>query len=109
MDTELVRIIRSFSNNNDLVNSIYYLLTANVLTNNERKLCNKILDQIELLNTFDLNNIINEIDSDFEINNIGCNYESNELIDKINEFIGGRKQVLKEVMRKIAYQNIVLL
>lgn len=107
MDTELVRIIKSYSNNNDLVNSIYYLLTANVLTNNERKLCNMILDQIELLNTFDLNNIINEIDSDFEINNIGCNYESNELIDKINEFIGGRKQVLKEVMRKIAYQNIV--
>lgn len=107
MDTELVRIIKSYSNNNDLVNSIYYLLTANVLTNNERKLCNKILDQIELLNTFDLNNIINEIDSDFEINNIGYNYESNELIDKINEFIGRRKQVLKEVMRKIAYQNIV--
>ena len=78
-----------------MVNSIYYLLTANVLTNNERKLCNKILDQIELLNTFDLNSIINEIDSDFEINNIGCNYESNELIDKINEFIGGKKTSIK--------------
>lgn len=107
MDTELVRIIKSYSNNNDLVNSIYYLLTANVLTNKERKLCNNILDQIELLNTFDLNTIIDEIDSSFDINDVGCNYESSELINKINEFIGGRKRILIEVMKKIAYQNIV--
>ena len=104
---ELIRIIKSYSNNNDLVNSIYYLLTTNVLTNKERKLCNKILDQIELLNTFDLINIINEIDSDFDINDVGCNYKSDELIEKINEFIGKRKRILIEVMRKVAFQNIV--
>ena len=45
---ELIRIIKSYSNNNDLVRSIYYLLNADVLNNKEQKVCDDILESIEL-------------------------------------------------------------
>ena len=56
---ELIRIIKSYSNNNDLVHSIYYLSNAEVLNKKEQKVCDDILESIELLNIFDLEKIIN--------------------------------------------------
>ena len=54
---ELIRIIKSYSNNNnDLVRSIYYLLNADVLNNKEQKVC----DDIVVLNNGTLNEITHE-------------------------------------------------
>lgn len=105
---ELIRIIKSYSNNNnDLVRSIYYLLNADVLNNKEQKVCDDILESIELLNIFDLEKIIKSIDEDIDINDFGDGYEFNEVMNEINKLISDRKKLLAIDMKKAAYENII--
>ena len=104
---ELIRIIKSYSNNNDLVHSIYYLSNAEVLNKKEQKVCDDILESIELLNIFDLEKIIKSIDENIDINDFGEGYEFNEVVNEINKLIFARKKLLANNMKQAAYKNII--
>ena len=104
---ELIRIIKSYSNNNDLVHSLYYLSNAEVLNKKEQKVCDDILESIELLNIFDLEKIIKSIDENIDINDFGEGYEFNEVMNEINKLIFARKKLLVNNMKQVAYKNII--
>ncbi len=102
----LIRIIRTYSNNNDLINTLYCLINSNVLNKKELKLCNSILEELELLNTFDLKKDIEEIDSTVDVDK--CEgYKLDEVTSKIDDFIHERKQDLLNELREKACKNVL--
>lgn len=103
---KLICIINSYSNNTDLVNCIYSLLNQKILNDDEKKLCNTILDKIELLNSFNLNEIVKNIDSSIDVDAITDSYKIEEIIEKTDEFIQERMNEIVQVISKKAYKNI---
>lgn len=103
---ELIRIIKSHFNCSSLVSNLMHLLNSGILNSEENSLCSEILDQIELFNTFDLDKIIKEKYPDINVDDIGDKYESDEIMNGINNFITDRKKIIAKSMKEIAYKNV---
>ena len=58
IDEELIKIFKTELSTEELVANIKHLLNANVLNNIEIQLCEKILEQIEIIGIQDLKSIL---------------------------------------------------
>lgn len=90
IDVELIKLFSSSSDGFEIINLINQLLKSKVLNTKEEKLCNAIIEGLELTNSYDLKLLLEDLGCD--INMIStAKYLPEELIDKVDEFIVKRK------------------
>ena len=82
IDTKLIKILKSESTNKDLISNIKYLINANVLNHIETQLCEKVLEQIELIGIPDLEGALKQLNINDDLNNI-LGYEKLKILEKI--------------------------
>lgn len=85
--------------NEEIVSHIKYLRNADILSGNEIKMCEIMLEQIEVTDKIDLGEVIKSLatenDAVEEYENIGS-YDRLELVGKIDELIRDRKNKIQQ-------------
>lgn len=107
IETELIKILNSFSNNNDLVHCINYFINTKVLNKNELVLCTEILNALELTNVFNLKKIVEKQNIHINEDDYKKKYKVTEVFEKQEAFVVKRRQSILEKLQQQAYENLL--
>lgn len=92
IDDNLLKIINSKCGNKEYVNNIKYLYNSGVLTNEEIKLCEKVLYYKQIYNDVDLIKLFNEMNYDYDdLKNIE-QFGYSQMLGCINSLITTRRE-----------------
>lgn len=106
IDTKLIKILKSESTNKDLISNIKYLINANVLNHIETQLCEKVLEQIELIGIPDLEGALKQLNINYDdLNNI-LGYEKLKILEKIDDLILLRKEKENKKIQSMALKKV---
>lgn len=106
IDEELIKILKTELPLEDLVSNLKYILNSNILNNFEIQLCEKILEQVEIIGTYDLESILKILKIDINnFSNINV-YEKNQILEKIDNLILIRKDIEDKKIQSQALDNM---
>ena len=102
---ELIRIFNSMNDMRLCISTIQSLRNSKALNNYETKFCNEIINQIEVLGSYDIEKVINNTNAttgksyllDKEL--LSIRYEEEMLIQKIDNYI---KSIEEEHLKELA-------
>lgn len=106
IDVKLIKILKSETTNKDLISNIKYLINANVLDHIETQLCEKVLEQIELIGIPDLEGALKQLNIDSNAFNNILGYEKLEILEKIDDLILLRKEIENKKIQSMASEKV---
>lgn len=92
IDEKLIKILNSKCTNKDYISNIKYLFNANVLTNDESKLCDFMLEQLEIIGAVDFSLAMSKFEINITDGSDINGYNKLEVLEKLDEFISQRKR-----------------